>query len=224
MSTVLQAHVTLWGNGGFCVSLFLLVFPKGQNHFTQNAVRLRTCSEPGQAHRPPSGTSCTSQTPRSLRSHQARRGQAMQHTGDGSPCALPRSVGEVASGSQQSNEPALGHQPGWPSPSSVSSCPSVPSSAMVSVNSQRAPTLPKHLPCPQRHGFLERLCLQPFLSSVPCILRSGHPCCLCIHAYMHTHTSAWCGGLLAHHSQGPLLSRGSAHLLLLTSTLNTHTH
>lgn len=200
------------------------VFPKGQNHFTQNAVRLCTCSEPGQAHRPPSGTSCTSQTPRSLRSHQARHGQATQHTGDGSPCALPWSVGEVASGSQQSNEPALDTSQGGlllPQCPPAPLCPaqlwsqSIPSELPLSQNISLAPKDAAFL-----SSFASIRFFHLYLASCSQVT---HAASAYMHAYMHTHTSAWCGGLLAHNSQGPLLSRGSAHLLLLTSTLNTHT-
>ena len=51
-----------------------------------------TCSEPGQAHRPLSGTARSSQIPESLRSHRGRRGLARPRTGDGSLCVPPWSA------------------------------------------------------------------------------------------------------------------------------------
>lgn len=123
-------------------------------------LRVSTCSERGQAPRLPSGTSRTSQTPRSLRSHQARRGQATQHTGDGSLCVLPQSVEDVASVSHQSSEPCRGHQPGWPYPQ----CPLVLLWPALLWSSQfpLSSHSPKTSLLPQRHCFLDLFDLQSF--------------------------------------------------------------
>lgn len=110
-------------------------------------------------------------------SHQVRRGQATPHTGDGSLCVLPRSVGDVvAEVSITPMSPVLDTSQGG-ALSSVSSWPA-PSSVTVSVNSHQAPTLPTTLVLPAGCCCLfDLFCLWTFLLLCSYASRShGHPC------------------------------------------------